>query len=144
MHCVDLGESFQSHIYLQNLASIQPRTSPVKFAASRDDSCRSSERAGTAPRATALNTSPCGAPSSTSRDKLTGIKDPRLYLLRLLPRPIFSRIKHQRRFSQRWADTSYSDPSGAAASEIALQLTSSKLNVSGFRRGPAVLNLDKF
>ena len=32
MHCVDLGESFQTHIYLQNLASIQPRTSPVKFA----------------------------------------------------------------------------------------------------------------
>ena len=32
VHCVDLGESFQTHIYLQNLASIQPRTSPVKFA----------------------------------------------------------------------------------------------------------------
>ena len=36
VHCVDLGESFQTHIYLQNLASIQPRTSPLKFAASRD------------------------------------------------------------------------------------------------------------
>ena len=24
VHCVDLGESFQTHIYLQNLASIQP------------------------------------------------------------------------------------------------------------------------
>ena len=36
MHCVDLGESFQTHIFLQNLASIQPRTSPLKFAASRD------------------------------------------------------------------------------------------------------------
>ena len=35
-HCVDLGESFQTHIYLQNFVSIQPRTSPVKFAASRD------------------------------------------------------------------------------------------------------------
>ena len=34
MHCVDLGESFQTHIYLQNFVSIQPRTSPVKFAAS--------------------------------------------------------------------------------------------------------------
>ena len=34
VHCVDLGESFQTHIFLQNLASIQPRTSPVKFAAS--------------------------------------------------------------------------------------------------------------
>ena len=36
MHCVDLDESFQTHIYLQNFISIQPRTSPVKFAASRD------------------------------------------------------------------------------------------------------------
>ena len=34
VHCVDLGESFQTYIYLQNLASIQPRTSPVKFARS--------------------------------------------------------------------------------------------------------------
>ena len=34
MHCVDLGESFQTHIFLQNLASIQPRTSPLKFARS--------------------------------------------------------------------------------------------------------------
>ena len=36
VHCVDLGESFQTHIFLQNFVSIQPRTSPVKFAASRD------------------------------------------------------------------------------------------------------------
>ena len=34
VHCVDLGESFQTHIYLQNLASVQPRTSPLKFARS--------------------------------------------------------------------------------------------------------------
>ena len=34
MHCVDLGESFQTHIYLQNFASIQPRTSPLTFAGS--------------------------------------------------------------------------------------------------------------
>ena len=34
VHCVDLGESFQTHIFLQNLASIQPRTSPFKFARS--------------------------------------------------------------------------------------------------------------
>ena len=33
VHCVDLGESIQTHIYLQILASIQPRTSPVKFTA---------------------------------------------------------------------------------------------------------------
>ena len=36
VHCVDLGESFQTHIYLQNFVSIQPKTSPVKFAASRN------------------------------------------------------------------------------------------------------------
>ena len=34
VHCVDLDESFQTHIYLQNFVSIQLRTSPVKFAAS--------------------------------------------------------------------------------------------------------------
>ena len=32
--CVDLGESIQTHIFLQKLASIQPRTRPVKFARS--------------------------------------------------------------------------------------------------------------
>jgi len=31
VHCVDLGESFPTSIYLQNLASIQPRTSRSKF-----------------------------------------------------------------------------------------------------------------
>ena len=35
VHCVDLDESFQTHIYLQNLASIQPRTSPLRFAGAR-------------------------------------------------------------------------------------------------------------
>ena len=34
MHRVDLGESFPTHILLQNLASIQPLTSPIKFARS--------------------------------------------------------------------------------------------------------------
>ena len=34
MHCVDLGESFQTNIWLQTSASIQPRTSPVKVACS--------------------------------------------------------------------------------------------------------------
>ena len=32
VHCVDLGESFQTHIFLQNFVSIQPRTNPLKFA----------------------------------------------------------------------------------------------------------------
>ena len=31
MHCVDLGESFPTSIYLQKSPSIQPRTSPSKF-----------------------------------------------------------------------------------------------------------------
>ena len=34
VHFVDLGESFPTHIYLQNLASIQPRTSPSKLDSS--------------------------------------------------------------------------------------------------------------
>ena len=41
VHCVDLGESFPTHIYLQKSASIQPRTSPVKFARSP---CRDAAR----------------------------------------------------------------------------------------------------
>ena len=40
VHCVDLGEGFQTHIYLQILASIQPRTSPLKFTASLAPSAR--------------------------------------------------------------------------------------------------------
>ena len=31
VHCVDLGESFPTSIYLKKSASIQPRTSPSKF-----------------------------------------------------------------------------------------------------------------
>ena len=31
VHCVDLGESFPTSMYLQKSASIQPRTSPSKF-----------------------------------------------------------------------------------------------------------------
>ena len=34
VHFVDLGESFPTHLYLQNLASIQTRTSPTKFGRS--------------------------------------------------------------------------------------------------------------
>ena len=40
VHCVDLGESFPTHIYLQNLASIQPRTSLLKFEGGRVLSAR--------------------------------------------------------------------------------------------------------
>ena len=31
VNCVNLGESFQTHIYLQKLASIQKITSSIKF-----------------------------------------------------------------------------------------------------------------
>ena len=48
VHCVDLGDSFPTSIYLQNLASIQPRTSPSKFVVV---SFSSSGRS-TSPRAT--------------------------------------------------------------------------------------------
>ena len=59
VHCVDLGESFQKHIYLQNLASIQPRTSPLKFAASRDvTSDRSPARLQEAAEALAVEAEP--------------------------------------------------------------------------------------
>ena len=34
MHCVDIGESFPTKFCLQQLASIQPRTRPFKFARS--------------------------------------------------------------------------------------------------------------
>ena len=34
VHCVDLVESFQTHIYLQHSVSIQPRSGLVKFAPS--------------------------------------------------------------------------------------------------------------
>ena len=34
VHIVDLGESFSTHIFLENVPSIQPRTSLVKFARS--------------------------------------------------------------------------------------------------------------
>ena len=44
MHCVDLGESFQTQIYLQNLASIQPRTSPPQFGRSKSLARRRNSR----------------------------------------------------------------------------------------------------
>ena len=35
VHFLDFGERFQKHTYLQNLASIQPRTSSTKMRARR-------------------------------------------------------------------------------------------------------------
>ena len=49
MHCVDLVESFQTQIYLQNLASIQPRTSPLKFAGDPGGRCAFAPERGASP-----------------------------------------------------------------------------------------------
>ena len=59
VHGVDLGKSFQTHIFLQNLASIQPRASPVKTRSGADtDPAR--RREGTAARdAAALGAFAC-------------------------------------------------------------------------------------
>ena len=59
VHCVDLGESFRTHIFLQNLASIQPRTSPVKFARSSGAAWQPS-RNGHGPRTSRVQ--PAGRP----------------------------------------------------------------------------------
>ena len=39
VHCVDLGESFPTSIYLMKSASIQPRTSPSKFGGKFNSIC---------------------------------------------------------------------------------------------------------
>ena len=46
VHRVDLGESVPTHILLQNLASTQPLTSPVKFARSPRTDPPGQERKG--------------------------------------------------------------------------------------------------
>ena len=67
MHCVDLGESFLTCIYLQNLASIQPRTSALKFARSfRGAAASRSRTRRPAPRRT-RRASPGWPRTSTSR-----------------------------------------------------------------------------
>ena len=63
VHCVDLGESFQTQIYVQNLDSIPPRTSPDKFAvwlalASRDMGSFLSEVHAKNPRFGVIKTNP--------------------------------------------------------------------------------------
>ena len=76
MHCVDLGESFPTHIFLQNFALIQPRTNPLTFARSPNECSTTGEPGGgtgrrraprgarrrrgrTACRAAAARCSPC-------------------------------------------------------------------------------------
>ena len=66
VHCVDLGESFQTHIYLQNLASIQPRTRPLKFAASRDVTGHAAEAAAAADAYGGTHVIVCCVPIATS------------------------------------------------------------------------------
>ena len=71
MHCVDLGESFRTHIFLQNFVSIQPRTSPLKFAGDPllDESGGPSESLQPALLGTALSTrgrSSCRRPSAAT------------------------------------------------------------------------------
>ena len=52
LYCIDLGESVQVRIYLKKSASIQPRTSPAKFARSpRTDPRGRTEAGGDAARA---------------------------------------------------------------------------------------------
>ena len=50
VHCVDLGESFPTSIYLQKSASIQPRTSPSKFGGKYSILFNRVLRRGSAPR----------------------------------------------------------------------------------------------
>ena len=40
MHCVDLDESFQTSILMQESASIQPRTSPIKIQQDVEDAAQ--------------------------------------------------------------------------------------------------------
>ena len=71
MHCRDLGKSFPTHIFVQNLASIQPRTNPVKFARSRTTAgfVRAAARsAADAPRAST------GASTHAGRGPCAGLR----------------------------------------------------------------------
>ena len=80
MHCVDLGESFPTSIYLQNLASIQPRTSPPKFLRNRG------------PSASGVATAPArGSFSARSRASLRQC----LHVAQLGAEPIVSRNCHE-------------------------------------------------
>ena len=47
---VDLGESFQTRIHVQNLALVEPRTNPLKFARSPNE-CSSPRSSAKADRA---------------------------------------------------------------------------------------------
>ena len=75
VHCVDLGESFPTRIYLQNLASIQPRTSPSTFGGTLQFNIhftpRSSLKLVTPPRSVATYLSK--APSRSACRRWVGV-----------------------------------------------------------------------
>ena len=67
VHCVDLGESFQTHILLQNLASIQKRTSSIKF----DHLAEKSEKGSISNLSTKAATAPSAAAAARSASRAT-------------------------------------------------------------------------
>ena len=78
VHYVDLGESFQTHVFLQNLASIQPRTSPVKFARPSNAAAigpppRGGRRARGWPRASPAGAAPSPTPLGIFRKPVSGL-----------------------------------------------------------------------
>ena len=88
MHCVDLGERFQTHIFLQNcshlkkrknLASIQPRTSPVKFARPSGvrEVLRGAARAADGPGSFARDRAVSGGDLDPARRAAVGLLGPR-------------------------------------------------------------------
>ena len=80
VHCVDLDESFQTHIFSQNFVSIQPRTSPPKFLRNRG------------PSASGVATAPArGSFSARSRASLHQC----LHVAQLGAEPIVSRNCHE-------------------------------------------------
>ena len=79
VNLVDLGESFQKHIYLQNLASIQPRTSRPSASRLASGSASGSARSrtsGTAARTAGPSSTPflrfCIRPGRTEQGTQVG------------------------------------------------------------------------
>ena len=71
VNLVDLVKSFPTNIYLQNLASIQKRTSPIEFAhlAEKSENGSVSNLSTKAPKAT--SPPPNAAPSAPKQSFLT-------------------------------------------------------------------------
>ena len=79
MHCVELGESFPAHIFLQTFASIQPRTSPPEMLICRERTVGSRRpprrRSGPTPAAARTGTTRRGA-SAASEEKKRTLREP--------------------------------------------------------------------